>query len=151
MLIERNRVLLSVVIAAISNPPSLSSSSYEPANATSTGLTTLAPYSIDFSRAATAAAKLFHLIDRKSEIDPFDRSGIVPEETVGLIELENITFAYPTRPGIHVLENFTLKVPAGKVTALVVSTNTSVVCISNGSDLYLGTIWFWEEYTHRLD
>ncbi|KAL9950027.1 hypothetical protein D7B24_001160 [Verticillium nonalfalfae] len=93
-------VLLSVVIAAIS-------------------LTTLAPYSIDFSRAASAAAKLFSLMDRQSAIDPFDKSGEEPAETVGLVEIENVTFAYPTRPSTTVLDNFTLRVPAGKVTALV--------------------------------
>lgn len=93
-------VLLSVVIAAIN-------------------LTSLAPYAIDFSRAATAAAKLFNLIDRKSDIDPFMDVGDKPTETIGDVELENITFAYPTRPGVPVLEDFSLKVPAGKVTALV--------------------------------
>ncbi|KAK7432493.1 hypothetical protein QQZ08_001058 [Neonectria magnoliae] len=93
-------VLMSVTIAAIS-------------------LTTLAPYSIDFSRAISAAAKLFQLMDRKSHIDPLDKSGEIPSDTIGEIELENITFAYPTRPGTTVLDNFSLKVPAGKVTALV--------------------------------
>ncbi|KAL2870546.1 ABC transporter ATP-binding protein [Aspergillus lucknowensis] len=93
-------VLLSVVIAAIN-------------------LTMLAPYSIDFSRAASAAAQLFKLIDRKSAIDPYSREGLEPETTVGEVELENVTFSYPTRPGITVLDDFSLKVPAGKVTALV--------------------------------
>ncbi|KAG7115089.1 ABC multidrug transporter atrC like protein [Verticillium longisporum] len=78
-------------------------------------LTTLAPYSIDFSRAASAAAKLFSLMDRKSAIDPFDKSGEEPAETIGLVEIENVTFAYPTRPSTTVLDNFTLRVPAGKL------------------------------------
>lgn len=95
-------VLLSVVLAAIN-------------------LTMLAPYSIDFSRAASAAAKLFVLLDRSSAIDPLDKSGEQPSETVGHIELENVTFAYPTRPSITVLDDFSLNIPAGKVTALVVS------------------------------
>ncbi|GAB1321098.1 Leptomycin B resistance protein pmd1 [Madurella fahalii] len=93
-------VILSVVIAAIN-------------------ITMLAPYSIEFTRAATSAAQLFKLIDRKSAIDPFGRSGERPPETTGFIELEDVTFAYPTRPGITVLDKFSLKVPAGKVTALV--------------------------------
>ena len=98
-------VLLSVVIAAIS-------------------LTALAPYSIEFTRAASAADQMFTLIDRKSKIDPFDQSGEQPAQTVGQIEIENITFAYPTRPDAVVLDDFTLSVPAGKVTALVVCTYT---------------------------
>lgn len=83
-------------------------------------LTMLAPYAIDFGRAATAAAKLFNLIDRQSLIDPFNPEGEQPNETQGVIDIENITFAYPTRPNVTVLDNFSLKVPAGKVTALVV-------------------------------
>ncbi|KAK4233960.1 Leptomycin B resistance protein pmd1 [Achaetomium macrosporum] len=82
-------------------------------------ITMLAPYSIEFTRAATAAAQLFKLIDRESAIDPFDKSGEQPCETTGLVELENVTFAYPTRPGTTVLDNFSLTAPAGKVTALV--------------------------------
>ncbi|KAL4909548.1 hypothetical protein BDW74DRAFT_174750 [Aspergillus multicolor] len=93
-------VLLSVVIAAIN-------------------LTLLAPYSIDFSRAASAAAQLFKLIDRVSEIDPYSHEGLQPETVAGEVELENVSFSYPTRPNITVLDSFSLKVPAGKVTALV--------------------------------
>lgn len=81
----------------------------------------LAPYLIDFTRAASSAAKLFRLIDRQSAIDPLDKTGEQPPETIGHLKLENITFAYPTRPGINVLDDFTLDIPAGKVTALVVS------------------------------
>ncbi|KAJ0425049.1 P-loop containing nucleoside triphosphate hydrolase protein [Aspergillus carlsbadensis] len=93
-------VLMSVIIASIN-------------------LTMLAPYSIDFTRAASAAAQLFRLIDRESAINPYSTEGLKPESTIGEVELENITFSYPTRPGITVLDNFSLKVPAGKVTALV--------------------------------
>ncbi|RBR13147.1 uncharacterized protein FIESC28_08333 [Fusarium coffeatum] len=93
-------VLLSVVIAAVQ-------------------LTQLTPYTIDFSRAMSGAAQLFTLIDRASAIDPLSKDGETPSETIGHVELENVSFAYPTRPGITVLENFSLNVPAGKVTALV--------------------------------
>lgn len=95
-------VLLSVVIAAVS-------------------LTNLAPYTIEFTRAATGASQMFVLIDRKSSIDAFSTGGEQPSETNGDIQIENITFAYPTRPDTIVLDNFSLHVPAGKVTALVVS------------------------------
>ncbi|XWX01081.1 hypothetical protein V2A60_009106 [Cordyceps javanica] len=93
-------VLLSVVIAAIS-------------------LTNLAPYLIEFTRAATGASQLFVLIDRKSSIDAFAAAGEKPTETKGDIQIDNITFAYPTRPDTTVLDDFSLHIPAGKVTALV--------------------------------
>ncbi|GKT58550.1 LOW QUALITY PROTEIN: ABC transporter [Colletotrichum tofieldiae] len=110
-------VLLSVVIGA-------------------TSLTMLAPYIIEFTRAASAAAQLFKLIDRKSEIDPFDKSGEQPTETVGVVDLENITFEYPTRPGVTVLDNYSLHVPAGKVTALVGSSGS-------GKSTIIGLIERW--------
>jgi ATP-binding cassette subfamily B (MDR/TAP) protein 1 len=81
----------------------------------------LAPYSVDFTRASAAAAKLFQLIDRKSDIDPFHTAGETPSTTIGHIQIENVTFAYPTRPDATILDNFSLSFPAGKVTALVVS------------------------------
>ena len=83
-------------------------------------LNSVAPHMVTFSRAATAAAELLTLIDRESNIDPFSESGLRPDSTAGAIELENVTFSYPTRPDIQVLQDFSLSVPAGKVTALVV-------------------------------
>lgn len=79
------------------------------------------PNLMTFSRAATAASELFTLIDRQSEINPFDESGDRPDNTTGVIDLRGVNFSYPTRPDVPVLEDFTLKIPAGKVTALVVS------------------------------
>ncbi|KAK4866780.1 hypothetical protein LT330_007943 [Penicillium expansum] len=93
-------VLMSVVVAAVS-------------------LTTIMPYLIDFVRAASAAAELFHLMDRKSRIDPFDNSGERPTDVVGYIDFSSVSFAYPTRPDTKVLNNFSLHIPAGKTTALV--------------------------------
>lgn len=82
-------------------------------------LTAIAPYLIDFSRAASAAAELFKLMDRQSAIDPFSEAGEKPKEVVGNIEFQGVTFSYPMRPSVAVLEDFCLKIPVGKVTALV--------------------------------
>lgn len=86
-----------------------------------TQLTMLTPYMVDFTRSAAAAVKLFELIDRKSAIDPHGNTGNEPSEILGEIEFSGVTFAYPTRPEVKILDNFSLKAPAGKVTALVVS------------------------------
>lgn len=91
---------MSVIIAAVS-------------------LTSIAPYLIDFSRAASAAAELFRLMDRDSEINPFEVSGVQPTHVEGNISFQDVSFAYPMRPSVKVLDNFSLNIPAGKVTALV--------------------------------
>ncbi|KAI0593336.1 ABC transporter [Biscogniauxia sp. FL1348] len=82
-------------------------------------ITAIAPYISTFNRAASAAARLFSLIDRQSKINAFDDKGEKPAETKGVIDIENISFSYPSRPSAKVLEDFSLHVPAGKVTALV--------------------------------
>ncbi|KAH8204908.1 hypothetical protein TruAng_000947 [Truncatella angustata] len=93
-------VLMSVVMAASS-------------------LTATAPYLIEFTRAASAAVELFKLIDRRSLIDPLDTSGEKPAEIVGSLDFSHIRFSYPMRPKVTVLDDFSLHIPAGKITALV--------------------------------
>lgn len=79
----------------------------------------MAPNIMSFTRASSAAAELFHLIDRPSRIDPLDPTGEKPINVEGDIEFLDVSFAYPTRPGVPVLRDFSLKIPKGKVTALV--------------------------------
>lgn len=73
------------------------------------------------------------MIDKESEINPFDESGEKPSNTSGALSLRGINFSYPTRPDITVLEDFTLNIPAGKVTALVVSSSRPGMNQSQGS------------------
>lgn len=80
-----------------------------------------APNLLAFGRAASAATELFKLIEQKSNINPFKPSGYKPNQTEGYIDIQTVGFSYPSRPGVTVLDDFTLKVPAGKMTALVVS------------------------------
>ncbi|KAE8372771.1 P-loop containing nucleoside triphosphate hydrolase protein [Aspergillus bertholletiae] len=82
-------------------------------------ITSIAPHTITFTRAASAAAELFILIDRESDINSLDESGDKPQDTNGEISIDHVTFNYPSRPNICVLDEFSLQVPAGKVTALV--------------------------------
>ncbi|KAH6840670.1 P-loop containing nucleoside triphosphate hydrolase protein [Chaetomium sp. MPI-CAGE-AT-0009] len=79
----------------------------------------LGPHAVSFSRAASAAVEMFKLIDRVSVIDAFDESGCRPESVSGCLDLEGITFSYPSRPDVTILDNFSLRIPAGKRTALV--------------------------------
>ncbi|KAI8721825.1 hypothetical protein NCS52_00325000 [Fusarium sp. LHS14.1] len=82
-------------------------------------ITSIVPHLLVFNRAASAAVEMFSLIDRESSINPFDESGERPDEVQGNIEIQGIHFSYPSRPDVTVLDNFTLTVPKGKVTALV--------------------------------
>lgn len=70
----------------------------------------------DASSANSAMRSIFRLIDYKSEIDADSKDGIVldPAQVQGHIRLENIHFRYPSRPGVRVLRNLTVDVPAGK-------------------------------------
>ncbi|KAM0335328.1 hypothetical protein ACHAQA_000373 [Verticillium albo-atrum] len=79
----------------------------------------LGPHIVSFGRAASAAVEMFRLIDRTSQIDAFDISGCKPETVKGYLDLQGINFSYPSRPDVSVLNDFSLHIPAGKVTALV--------------------------------
>ncbi|KAF1832024.1 P-loop containing nucleoside triphosphate hydrolase protein [Decorospora gaudefroyi] len=84
-----------------------------------TAMTTIAFPIVAITKASASANELFKTIDRKSEIDPLSDEGKVPTFCNGVIEINDITFAYPARPDITVLKNLTLSAPAGKTTALV--------------------------------
>jgi ATP-binding cassette subfamily B (MDR/TAP) protein 1 len=74
---------------------------------------------VTVAKAASSAEELLEVIDRKSLLDPLENKGERPESIQGEIELTNINFAYPSRPDVQVLDNFSLKVPARSTTALV--------------------------------
>ncbi|RAH46196.1 ABC transporter ATP-binding protein [Aspergillus brunneoviolaceus CBS 621.78] len=72
-----------------------------------------------FMAAIAAAHKVCALIDRASPIDPFANSGHPVDDVVGEIIFEGVSHVYPQRPEIPVLRDFSLRIPAGKTTALV--------------------------------
>ena len=85
-----------------------------------TAISQAAPNLAAISRAGIAAAELFALIDRGSEINPFNKDGDAPDNIHGAVDIEEVTFSYPSRPRARVLQDFSLRIPAGKTTALVV-------------------------------
>lgn len=72
-----------------------------------------------FNAAVSAASKIFNTIDRISPIDPGSDEGETLENVQGNIRLEGIKHIYPSRPGVVVMDNVSLDIPAGKTTALV--------------------------------
>ncbi|KAI1346558.1 P-loop containing nucleoside triphosphate hydrolase protein [Xylaria sp. FL0043] len=84
----------------------------------------VSPYLQIFSSAAAALDKLQMDIDRQSKIDGTiddkNRGPAQPSEVFeGDIRLENVTFTYPSRPDVPVLQDVTLQFPAGRTTAIV--------------------------------
>jgi ABC-type multidrug transport system fused ATPase/permease subunit len=54
-----------------------------------------------------------------------------PKEIHGSIKFDDVSFAYPSRPDVNVLENFTLHVPSNQTTALVgASGSGKTTCIA---------------------
>ncbi|RDX91485.1 ABC transporter B family member 11, partial [Mucuna pruriens] len=69
----------------------------------------------DSTKAKSAAASIFAIIDRKSQIDPSDDSGITLEEVKGEIELKHVSFKYPTRPDVQIFRDLCLTIHSGKM------------------------------------
>ncbi|CAD0082374.1 unnamed protein product [Aureobasidium vineae] len=71
------------------------------------------------TNASSAAAELFAIIDKPSVLDPLSPEGKTPDTCVGEIEIRDLSFSYPSRPTAPVLQDLSLRIPAGKTTALV--------------------------------
>ncbi|KAJ4259744.1 hypothetical protein NW762_007675 [Fusarium torreyae] len=68
---------------------------------------------------AAAASELFKIFDKPSSLDPLSNEGKVPSTCQGQLQVDDISFSYPSRPDTQVLKNLTLNIPAGKTTAFV--------------------------------
>ncbi|KAE8137851.1 P-loop containing nucleoside triphosphate hydrolase protein [Aspergillus pseudotamarii] len=84
-----------------------------------TAMTQIAPQIIQVTKAASAAQSLWEVIDRESPIDGLSLDGERLDKCEGNIEFSNVSFAYPTRSQLTVLNEFTLSIPANRTTALV--------------------------------
>lgn len=84
----------------------------------------------DISESHIAGSELIELIDSKAEVDSETTEGkVLPKfgagsdgkggQIRGRIEVEDVHFRYPTRPGVRVLRHFNLKVEPGTHVALV--------------------------------
>lgn len=69
------------------------------------------------ARAAGAATIFYTILDAPRP----DKSGVKYPEVLASedIVLQHVNFAYPTRPDLKILNDLTLRLPAGKVTAIV--------------------------------
>ena len=83
-------------------------------------LSQTAPFLQIFDAAAAAFEKLEAAIERPSKIDgTVEDVGRTLPDVSGNVELRDVSFEYPSRPDVPVLQNVYLSCPAGKHTALV--------------------------------
>lgn len=68
-------------------------------------------------QAVGASERVFELMDRTVRI-PIS-GGRAPADGEGVIRFENVSFAYPTRKRVNVLQDMSFEVPPSKITALV--------------------------------
>ncbi|XP_071741863.1 ABC transporter B family member 21-like [Rutidosis leptorrhynchoides] len=73
----------------------------------------------DSSKAKSSAVSVFAILDRKSEIDPSDESGVKLDSVKGEIEIRHVSFKYPTRPDVQIFRDLCLTIRSGKTVALV--------------------------------
>ncbi|GAA95972.1 hypothetical protein E5Q_02630 [Mixia osmundae IAM 14324] len=90
---------------------------------------TLPAQAISF--AAVASGKLFETIDRKPTIDASSTTGLKPRQVTGSIAFKNVSFAYPGRPDVRVLQDFSYTFAAGQVTAIVGASGSGKSSILN--------------------
>lgn len=79
------------------------------------GISQSSSFAPDTSKAKSATASIFAIIDRKSKIDPNDESGTTLDNVKGEIELRHVSFKYPARPDIQIFRDLSLAIHAGKV------------------------------------
>ncbi|KAL9539286.1 hypothetical protein MBANPS3_010350 [Mucor bainieri] len=79
----------------------------------SVGLFTFPVSLAAISAAQGSAYRMFSVIDRVPDIDVDAKDGVVLDSIRGDIEFKNVMFSYPTRPGVTILDNLSLKIHAG--------------------------------------
>ncbi|XP_027534459.1 bile salt export pump isoform X6 [Neopelma chrysocephalum] len=72
-----------------------------------------------FATGRGAAANIFETIDKKPTIDCMSEDGYKLDKVRGEIEFHNVTFHYPSRPDIKILDNLNMVIKAGETTAFV--------------------------------
>jgi ATP-binding cassette subfamily B protein len=73
----------------------------------------------ELQRAAGASERLLELLDTQPRIRAPAHPAALPLPPRGEVAFEDVTFAYPSRPGTHALDQFRLAVKPGEVVALV--------------------------------
>ncbi|XP_067891280.1 bile salt export pump-like isoform X2 [Heterodontus francisci] len=72
-----------------------------------------------FASGRAAATKIFETINREPEIDCMSEEGYKLNKVKGDIEFHNVTFNYPSRPEVKILDRLNMVIKAGETSAFV--------------------------------
>uniref|UniRef100_A0A8C6KQ34 ATP binding cassette subfamily B member 11 n=1 Tax=Nothobranchius furzeri TaxID=105023 RepID=A0A8C6KQ34_NOTFU len=72
-----------------------------------------------FAAGRGAATIIYETIDREPEIDCLSEAGYKLDHVKGDIEFHNVTFYYPSRPEVKILDQLSVAVKSGETTAFV--------------------------------
>ncbi|KAM9305687.1 bile salt export pump-like [Gastrophryne carolinensis] len=72
-----------------------------------------------FASGRGAATNIFETIDKEPKIDCMSEDGYKLDKVKGEIEFHNITFHYPSRPEVKILDKLNMVVKSGETTAFV--------------------------------
>ncbi|XP_072329682.1 bile salt export pump-like isoform X2 [Scyliorhinus torazame] len=72
-----------------------------------------------FASGRGAATNIFETIDREPEIDCMSEEGYKLNKVKGDIEFHNVTFNYPSRPEVKILDRLSMVIKASETTAFV--------------------------------
>lgn len=82
---------------------------------TAIGISQSSALAPDTNKAKDSTASIFEILDSKPIIDSSSNEGITLETVAGNIELQHVSFNYPTRPHIQIFKDLNLSIPSGKV------------------------------------
>ena len=71
------------------------------------------------TEACVAGERIMEMIKRVPNIDSENMAGVILEKVSGEVEFDHVKFIYPSRPDNVILNDFCLRIPAGKTLALV--------------------------------
>ncbi|XP_036176296.1 bile salt export pump isoform X9 [Myotis myotis] len=72
-----------------------------------------------FATGRAAATSIFETIDQKPVIDCMSEDGYKLDRINGEIQFHNVTFHYPSRPEVKILNNLSMVIKPGEMTAVV--------------------------------
>ncbi|KAM9308184.1 ATP-binding cassette sub-family B member 5-like [Gastrophryne carolinensis] len=109
----------------------------------------------DYAKAKSAASHLFALFNKQPAIDSYSEQGEKLEQFNGNIKLRKVTFNYPSRPDVQVIQELSFKISSGQTVAFVGSSgcgkSTSIQLLQRFYDPIQGTVFFDEADVKNLN